>query len=1498
MHFLFSCFCFLADQAHHVPDKYSDTSSLSLVKVSISQSQQTCHITNQTKQLQNSPKYTRLLSGDVNATSEHSSIDTNRKKISSNQKKSESSTSSPIMSPSIQQQKQYRTLNTQRSVELMNSTNDKENTIPVDSTSGIVHSQYGTAIDYRLDSPKFTLAEQNSPNTPLSSYKSPPSTHSSPMYTAHETPRSDCNIFTYSPLITEPFKNSTYFHFPDVDTPSPLTPAQQEKNASACMINNNNLIIGRAEKTNNSNQISNATNNNVSRNINNNNNNNINNNMKSSQTTPTLTADSCDQTDLLSVQLSNWPDTSDVGTCVVDGSACTPLNMHRLQIMTNDESTSGNCCVGGTKNKKEVRRARLKSISLDSDGARLVEENLCIPVEELVERTLPQTHAFDEDDTPFHSPAAVTDSRAHKTHTKCLSKNINRLVLDLSLKDNTLSTSHLEHQLSPNDVNDENFKSKATTPKTPTLTQTRQKAISLDSDPKSIEQEHFEPVQSTSTDFVGHPLSLHGTGSSNNSNMTILRNRPRLMANFLNVETNSSISVPTTPKRQQVIKSTLNKLNTNNNKMMVGKKMGFASSAEYFSSKKASEQRKCNEKLPDTEPIIEAVTSDYDDVYAIENDGTSSFETNVDDVDCDIICGSANSLLSSHGINNLTTGLRSNIGPGAGLSLSNYSLSNFQGSHCSLTRSNYNIFGMASSSTVATGQNLSKSNTSGSTSTTTNNSGRFINTSMQTYQQPIATNANLPFLASNSRNNFCVKKNLLQRRGSNTSLTLNIVGGANGGGNSMHHHSTLNRFNSHNSLNVMSTPFDVQRNNSLATAKKGLLERRNSNASLTLNIQKRALSTSNCYLRGSDLSLSSGGNNFESHLEEHRMCTMCGGGGILKTKHLKRSTMGQSSDENRQTDTKCATKDDPNRHVDANEGCEMQPVDWTNDKQSRSVSKTGYTTDTATSRPKVMTRGAGHRKFLSSENLNVHNTFSLCQPPIKTSSVVDLNQSNSEMLHSDGDSYDDQETTYCPCSTNIIRNITTKPLSPQTTSEDFKIYLANIQILQNASNILNDHQLTVLGHVFIRSYERTNDDKRSISSGALKLKRLASKLPSETEQNCLLTNLHQEFWDLPTNYQEKPLVFGSQVKNRYKTILPNEHSRVILDAEMNSTDPMNHLREQSTIELYINANYIKVSKKSRNFVNFLPNHKIIRFCNFAFHQGPDYSQNSYIATQGPMLNTIYDFWLMVYQNYKKNVKANHSNVDALPQQQKIAMLTDIIENDESKCAVYFPQNVGKFVCFMNNEERRHKDSQQTQAQLEQYFNEHDSILYDSIVPNEIHTETISSNENDGPQYHFNFFCIKTVDCINKNGYSIRKFYCMYHTYESLDHADDSNETSSMFNAKTSKQSITNNYKRELNRFVVYHYWFPHWPDHRSPENIDVVLDMCINLLDSDCEQEFLAKSKVASETDLLSVDENVLKSLSSSISNDEKTAAKAKDDGKPLLLSHSPFTGPIPIIHW
>ncbi|XP_070200024.1 receptor-type tyrosine-protein phosphatase R-like [Littorina saxatilis] len=118
--------------------------------------------------------------------------------------------------------------------------------------------------------------------------------------------------------------------------------------------------------------------------------------------------------------------------------------------------------------------------------------------------------------------------------------------------------------------------------------------------------------------------------------------------------------------------------------------------------------------------------------------------------------------------------------------------------------------------------------------------------------------------------------------------------------------------------------------------------------------------------------------------------------------------------------------------------------------------------------------------------------------------------------------------------------------------------------------------------------------------------------------------LYEEFWEIPMNHPEKVSVAGSGMKNRYKTIIPNEHSRVILpDAD------------QDPLTAYINANYIR---------------------------GYEGEQRAYIATQGPMAHTIVDFWLMIW----------HERTPI------IVMITKLKEKSKPKCENYLPENHGVY----------------------------------------------------------------------------------------------------------------------------------------------------------------------------------------------------------------------------
>lgn len=113
--------------------------------------------------------------------------------------------------------------------------------------------------------------------------------------------------------------------------------------------------------------------------------------------------------------------------------------------------------------------------------------------------------------------------------------------------------------------------------------------------------------------------------------------------------------------------------------------------------------------------------------------------------------------------------------------------------------------------------------------------------------------------------------------------------------------------------------------------------------------------------------------------------------------------------------------------------------------------------------------------------------------------------------------------------------------------------------------------------------------------------------------------LEEEFLKIPPNFvnPEELDVPAHASKDRYKTILPNPESRVRLSRARSPEDGD-----------YINANYVR---------------------------GYAGQEKVYIATQGPMPNTVADFWEMVWQE------------DA----PLIVMLTQLRESKE-KCVRYWP----------------------------------------------------------------------------------------------------------------------------------------------------------------------------------------------------------------------------------
>jgi hypothetical protein len=204
------------------------------------------------------------------------------------------------------------------------------------------------------------------------------------------------------------------------------------------------------------------------------------------------------------------------------------------------------------ENTLTIRRARLKSISLDSDGARLVEENLTMPVEELVEIA---SSAYSKQicDSENDVCAASTTSACANNNNRFNPKNIYNLTINLDYRDNSLSmcsssasdiNMNQRHQRGSqqsdeeggnNDDDDERNEEDGLVEseigcRTPTMKYfTNKKAVSLDSD--QTNQTH----QASNQRVIQHGCKM---ASSETFNYYFGQSANK----------NSSISVPSTPK--------------------------------------------------------------------------------------------------------------------------------------------------------------------------------------------------------------------------------------------------------------------------------------------------------------------------------------------------------------------------------------------------------------------------------------------------------------------------------------------------------------------------------------------------------------------------------------------------------------------------------------------------------------------------------------------------------------------------------------------------------------------------------------------------------------------------------------------------------------------------------------------------------------------------------------------------------------------------------------
>ncbi|XP_069067868.1 receptor-type tyrosine-protein phosphatase mu-like [Pleurodeles waltl] len=168
------------------------------------------------------------------------------------------------------------------------------------------------------------------------------------------------------------------------------------------------------------------------------------------------------------------------------------------------------------------------------------------------------------------------------------------------------------------------------------------------------------------------------------------------------------------------------------------------------------------------------------------------------------------------------------------------------------------------------------------------------------------------------------------------------------------------------------------------------------------------------------------------------------------------------------------------------------------------------------------------------------------------------------------------------------------------------------------------------GHNSTRLKRLTGKGKLKTTIPVLELLEVMKKfkkaeLMEEEEQNrkedtdTLSVGRYAEYQKLDSGLMY-PCHFGdapeNKSKNRYKNIIPYDHSRVVLQSRSHEDD-------------YINANYIDGYK----------------------------SPNYFIACQGPLPETVEDFWQMVWQ---ENTSL-------------IVMLTGLVEQNKVKCEQYWPE---------------------------------------------------------------------------------------------------------------------------------------------------------------------------------------------------------------------------------
>lgn len=260
-----------------------------------------------------------------------------------------------------------------------------------------------------------------------------------------------------------------------------------------------------------------------------------------------------------------------------------------------------------------------------------------------------------------------------------------------------------------------------------------------------------------------------------------------------------------------------------------------------------------------------------------------------------------------------------------------------------------------------------------------------------------------------------------------------------------------------------------------------------------------------------------------------------------------------------------------------------------------------------------------------------------------------------------------------------------------------------------------------------------------------------------------------------SNFFEAELNCG---KNRYKDILPFNHTRVVLNK-----DPLEFGSD------YINANFIR---------------------------GSSGSPKTYIACQGPLQCTLIDFWRMIWE----------CNVSV------IVMACNEFESDKPKCEIYWPERIGSSQCYGDIQVSLVKVRQICSDFLIRKFAV--KLLQKQTTSTTQNNETVYGNSNSYQTSHEPKIVTSNNNINNNNNNINSNFTSISSGSSSSINSSINNDNNQQQLNKPKSDEMHKQYTSDrqdvqgrtvLSERTICQFHYTTWPDHGVPDSVQPILEL-------------------------------------------------------------------------